>query len=102
MKVIPLSGGLKNAHQTFSAELGDRTITFDLDYLGYLDSPVWNISLSEQGETLVAGLLLVSGCDLLEPYNLGLGRLCVVGEEPTLDNLGTNNQLIWVAPDETL
>lgn len=102
MKVIPLTGGLENAHQTFSANLGGRTISFELDYMGYIDHPAWNLTLSERGVVLVAGLLLVGGCDLLEPYCLGLGRLCVVGEEPTLDSLGTTNELIWVAPDETI
>lgn len=102
MREIPLAGGLENAHQTFTVEMAGRTIAFELDYMGYIDNPAWNLTLKERGEVLIAGLLLVGGCDILEPYHLGLGRLCLVGEPPTLDNLGVDNHLIWVAPDETI
>lgn len=102
MKEIALEGGQENAHQTFTVEMAGRSIDFELDYMGYVDVPVWNLTLKERDQILIAGLLLVGGCDLLEAYNLGLGKLCLVGKEPTLDNLGVENHLIWVAPDETL
>ena len=30
------------------------------------------------------------------------GQLFFVGEEATLDNLGKDNKLVWVSPDEAL
>lgn len=66
--------------------------------MSYVDDPYWNCDLAENGETLVAGLKLVGGCDLLEPYQLGLGKLIMTGAVPTLDNLGVENHLIWVEP----
>jgi hypothetical protein len=98
VKEIPLSGGAENAHQSFYAQLGAHEITFKLDFMSYVDDPYWNCDLAENGETLVAGLKLVGGCDLLEPYQLGLGKLIMTGAVPTLDNLGAENHLIWVEP----
>ena len=98
MKEIPLSGGAENAHQSFYAQLGSHEITFKLDFMSYVDDPYWNCDLSENGEALVAGVKLVGGCDLLEPYQLGLGKLIMTGAVPTLDNLGVENHLIWVEP----
>ena len=98
VKKIPLSGGAENAHQTFYVQLGEREITFKLDFMSYVDTPYWNVDLLEHGEPLVVGLCLVGGCDLLGPYHLGLGALYLSGAEATLDNLGTANELIWVSP----
>lgn len=96
MKEITLSGGASNARQEFQATLNDREITFRLFWCSYVDSPFWNVDLFEKGERLVSGLVLKPGCDLLAAYHLDLGRLIMVGEEPTLDNLGERNHLVWV------
>ena len=102
MNQIPLEGGAQNAHQTFSVELVGREITFKLDWCGYVDMPFWNLDLLERGLPLVLGLKLVPGCDLIGPYKLDLGQLWLVGEEPTLDNLGVDNQLVWIEPNESI
>ena len=102
MNLIPLEGGPQNAHQTFSVELAGRDITFKLDWCGYVDFPFWNLDILERGLPLVLGLKVVPGCDLVEPYKLGLGKLVLVGEEPTLDNLGIDNQLVWIDPNESI
>lgn len=96
MKQIPLEGGAINAHQTFTVTLGDREITFELDFMGYTDHPAWNCNLYENGKPLVYGLLLVTGGDLLAPYHLNLGQLWMAGDEPTLENLGIDNELVWI------
>ncbi len=98
LKTIPLSGGAENANQTFYAQLGEHEITFKLNFMSYVDSPYWNVDLLENGIPLVVGLNLVGGCDLLAPYHFGLGSLYFTGAEATLDNLGTANELVWVAP----
>lgn len=99
---IPLAGGAKNVHQTFTAILGEKEIEFKLDFLAYTENPSWNLTLSKDGEILVEGLLLRCGCDLLAPYQLGIGKLVMIGEEPTAENLGVLNTLVWVAENETL
>lgn len=100
MKEIPLNGGAQNAHQSFTVNLGGKEINFRLDYLTYVENPAWNLNLSVDGESIVEGLLLKCGCDILAPYQLGIGKLVMIGDEPTLDNLGVRNSLIWVAEDE--
>ena len=99
---IPLNGGVEYSHQTFVVNIAEREITFKLDYCGYVDTPFWNLDLYENGEPLVEGLTLQGGCDLIAPYHLGLGKLFLVGDEPTLDNLGVSNSLLWVAENEKI
>lgn len=70
------------------------------DYCGYVDIPFWNLSLWERGEPLVEGLTLQTDTDIIGPYQLGLGKLIMTGATPTLDNLGVDNCLVWVAEDE--
>lgn len=100
MKEISLQGGAKYAHQRFSALLGSVEVAFELDFMPYLEVPSWNLTLKREGVAIATGLLLRCGCDLLAPYQLGLGALVVVGDEPTLDNLGVTSHLVWVPEDE--
>lgn len=93
---IPLS---TNAHQTFQIQLGDNLVQFDLNWLTL--NQVWNCDILVEGVTLAAGITLVSNAELVETYETGLGgKLYMVGDEPTLDNLGVSNQLVWVGDDE--
>lgn len=99
---IPLQGGAEYAHQTFTVNIAEREITFKLDYCGYVDHPFWNLDLLENGVPLIEGLTIQGGCDLIAPYHLDLGKLFLVGDEPTLDNLGVANTLLWVSEDEEI
>lgn len=92
---IPLIGGAVNAHHTFSVQLGDRLIGFRLNYL---QTGQWVVDLSENNVVIAAGLNLESECDIIEGYNLALGQLVFIGDDTTLNNLGINNGLFWVAP----
>lgn len=100
MVEIPLVGGAGNTHQTFSAILGGVELSFKLDYLAYLESPAWNMTLGKGNEVLVEGLLLKCGCDMLAPYRFGLGALVLAGNDPTMNNLGVENTLYWLSEDE--
>lgn len=102
MLEIPIQGGAVNAHQTFSATLGGREITFKLDFMSYAEVPSWSMELYENERLIIAGIVLRCGCDMLAPYQLGLGALIMTGEEPTLDNLGVRNTLIWASEDEKI
>lgn len=98
MTVIPLVGGATNAHQTFQIQLGDNTVQFNVNYL--TTRSLWMCDLSVEGVTVAAGVMLLVGDELLQSYNAGIGRLVMTGTDPTLDDLGTNNKLVWVSDDE--
>lgn len=96
MLTIPLSAGASNAHQRFSVQLGDNLIDFEIDYISYLDSPAWSMTLRRDGSVLVAGAMLEPGCDVIRGYGAGIGMLIFTGKDATLDNLGLDNALTWV------
>lgn len=96
MQVIPLTAGAANAHQRFSVQLGENLIDFEIDYVSYLDLPAWSMNLLRDGSVLVAGAMLEPGCDVIQNYRAGIGRLVFTGADVTLDNLGIDNALTWV------
>lgn len=94
---IPLLNGSANAHQGFSVELGQQYLTFSVNYLSYLDTPGWSVDVSRDGTPLISGAMLVPGADIAANYRAGIGLLIFVGDEPTLNNLGVDNHLLWVS-----
>jgi hypothetical protein len=94
---IPLSNGSSNAHQQFNARVGDNLLTFQVNYISYTDTPAWSMNILQDGAVLIHGAMLVPGADIATSYRAGIGRFVFVGDEPTLDNLGVNNHLVWVA-----
>lgn len=96
MLTIPLRSGAANAHQRFSVQLGDNLLDFEIDYISYLDLPAWSMNIKRDGSILVAGAMLEPGSDVIQSYEAGIGRFVFVGSEPTLTNLGVDNQLVWV------
>lgn len=98
MLVIPLRNGAANAHQRFTVQLGENSIDFEVDFISYLDYPAWTMNLLRDGTRLVSGAMLEPGCDVIQNYKAGIGQLVFVGSEVTLDNLGVDNSLVWIAP----
>lgn len=111
---IPLSGGESNANQTLTVQLGDYLVDLELHYQ---QSGQWLMHVLPNGSTgdletftindtdyLFSHLMLEPGCDLIKAYNVSdiFGQLFVYGDDPTLDNLGTNNKLVWFDTDEVL
>lgn len=94
MITIPLQGGAANAHQTFSIQLGDNFLEFRLNYLTRFDK--WVLDISKEGTNLINGAEIVSGAEITKFFNANIGRIFVVGDEVTLDNLGTHNYMVWV------
>lgn len=76
----------------------ENLIDFEVNFLSYLDYPAWCMNLKRDGSTLVSGAMLEPGCDVIQGYRTGIGQLVFVGKRPTLDNLGTDNSLVWIAP----
>lgn len=90
---IPVKNGAENAHQEFSVTLGGNLFVITLHYLSYLDLPTWVMNVKRDGSPVVTGV----GLEPNGVVNLGgsLGKIVLVGERATLDNLGISNRLIW-------
>lgn len=98
MNEIPLTNGSENAHQTFSILLGDNYLEFDINYLTRFGH--WVADVKREGVYLARGVMLVPEQTLLDAYQLDIGgNLAFIGDEPTLDNLGSENTLVWL-PNE--
>lgn len=84
--------------QTFTAALGSNTLTIELQWMARLEVFRVNI-LTALGVTLTAGRFLLPDVDLLAglypPSDVAYGSLTLEGEQPTPDNLGVNNTLVW-------
>ena len=91
---IPLTGGAANAHQTLSVQLGDNLVDLEINYLTRFGQ--WEMKASVGGVLKMAGVMLLPSADLSESFRAGLGQFVFTGDEPTLDNLGKNNQLVWI------
>lgn len=99
---------LTSEPQNFDITLAGQELKL---YARWLESPApdapggWYLDIYKTHDDLipiVLGVPLVSGCDLLAPYGyleLG-GALYVSGElPPTIDNLGTENFLLFETED---
>ncbi|WP_122425166.1 phage baseplate plug family protein [Pseudomonas viridiflava] len=98
MLVIPLRAGSSNAHQRFGVQLGENLIDFEVDYVSYLDEPAWSMNLLRDGSRIVSGAMLEPGSDIIQIYRTGIGQMVFTGKNVTLDNLGVDNFLVWIAP----
>lgn len=92
--IIPLSGGAAKSHHTFSAQLGDNLLDFRLNYIAR--SPGWSMDIYSGDSLIIAGAMLVPGAEITKGYGAGIGSLVFVGAEPTIDNLGKDNKLVWI------
>lgn len=98
---IPLTAGAANADTTFQINIEDVVYTMRLQYRTLVKC--WSLSIFEGSEPIALGLRLVRGCDLLSSYlELNFGKLVVVGDEPSLDNLGISSFLIWISNNESV
>lgn len=99
MLTIPLVGGAVNAHQQFSVQLGDNFLEFRLNFVtrsqADSDFAPWVLDILREGVLLVAGAALVPGSDIIEHFGADIGKLFFVGDQPTLDNLGAANALVF-------
>lgn len=93
--------------QTFITQLGDKKYGFDVKFNDR--SGVWTMDLTDDStkSPLLQAVPLVLGTELLEPYNLGLGRMLVLdttssGQDATAADLGDRIKVYWFSPDELL
>lgn len=99
MITIPLLNGAENAHQVFTIQLGDNLLVFTVNYITEA-GPAWSVDITREGVTLISGAMLEPNAIITENYNADIGQLVFIGAEVTLDNLGTDNRLVWVSDDE--
>lgn len=98
MITVPLVGGIGNTDYDFDQQLGDNLLSFNVVYVT-VAGPAWSMNVDREGVRLISGAMLEPGAELTRDYSLDIGKLVFTGDEPTLDNLGKANSLVWV-PDE--
>jgi hypothetical protein len=115
MVTVPFTS---DAWRSFSTVLNDVEYTFSQRFNEV--SGVWSfdLGLESTGETLAAGIPILIGCDLLEPYALGIGSMFAVdlqavaadGPEGFLpdavdagpEDLGERVVVVYIAPGEAI
>ena len=92
-----------NTPQEFSISIDDRQVTIFQRWNEF--SSCWTVDISDTltGVSIIAGLPLVTGADLFEPFpELGFSGSLIVYTDgdamavPTLDNLGQNANAYYV------
>lgn len=84
--------------QTFNAPLGSNTLVIEFQWMARLE--VFRVSIrTTSGALLTAGRFLLPDVDLLAglypPSKVPYGSLILEGKQPTPDNLGVDNMLVW-------
>lgn len=99
---IPLSP----TPQSFNIFLAGKEYKLTVRYNAAIEGGWWlDIATPDNGENIVSGIPIVTGVDLLGPYEyLGFGGhlVCYSGisdDAPAWDNLGVENQLLFVVKD---
>lgn len=84
-----------------SITLGDSEYELNLDWS--YNGGFYRVRLLSDGVELpVGGKGLNPGVDLLETLKLGIGKLYLEGEQPTLANLSLDNRLVYEPVQETV
>jgi len=97
---IPLTS---EAEQIFTIELNSVVFSFRVIYNTRLG--IWSADISSGGNELVNGVALVTGLDIMAPYNIGLTNLYVINiavnnAEANSSNLGTDVRLYQLTDEE--
>ena len=97
---IPLS----TKPQTFNINLADKEYRLTIRWNASLGSESWilDIATANNGTPILSGIPIVTGVDLLGPYEyleFGGHLVCYSGSSdaiPTFENLGVENELLFV------
>lgn len=98
-QLIPLQGGAVNAHQTINVQLGDNFVDITFDYRTIIEQ--WSVKIEQDGNILVPSVMLEPNINILQHYPdlaVSIGAIYFTGLEATLDNLGSDNNLVWESP----
>lgn len=81
--------------------LGDDEYEIRLDWS--YNGSFYRVRILREGVELpIGGKGLNPNVDLLEQLKLGIGKLYLEGAQPTLDNLGLDNRLVYEPIQETV
>lgn len=101
---IPFSN---DPSQSFVTQLDDKKYIFDARFNDR--SGVWTMDITDDSSKLplIQSVPLLLGAELLEPYNLGIGRMIVIdtsnrGVDAGFNDLGDRVKVYWVSNDEVL
>lgn len=100
---IPLTS---DPSQTFTTTLEGQVYGFRVIYnTRYEDLGVWTFTLEQNSQTILAGIPIVLGVDLLQQYPISLKNLYAVNIEnkildATKDNLGSAVKLVLFTDEE--
>lgn len=92
MSTISLTSGL--AYQRFTVTQDDIRLQIYLHWLtrySYYSVDIYDGS----GNPVASGRALHPGVNLLGGLNVNMGSLILEGEQPTINNLGATNSLVW-------
>ena len=99
---IPLNS---NPEQLFSITLDGET--YDVRIVLSSRTGIWSISFTQNGTTIIDGIAILGGINLLEQYNLPIDNMYLVNlDNPSLDpdkeNLGIVAKLFLLTEEEVL
>jgi len=93
MITIPIEGGVENSHQAFFNQPATRLLEFRINWRGYINA--WVADIYSENVLLAGGVELKPGCEITAQYTNIPERIFFVGLEPTIDNLGIDNTLVY-------
>lgn len=98
--VVQLTGGADNAYHSVDVQLGDNYVTLRFSYMVSLSA--WAMDVIQDGSPAYAGVMLMVNADMLLSWQVRetFGAMTLIGDEPTIDNLGTGCFLVWTSPNE--
>lgn len=83
--------------QRFSVSSGGVVLQFEINWLTRFRYFVVNIR-RPNGEPVTLGRALHPQVDLLNGLSAGLGSIRLEGSDPTPENLGIDNRMVWRGP----
>ena len=90
-EMISLEGA--TAYYTFNVELANLVALVTLNWV--TTKGFYKVSITIDNEEVVRGKGLHPDIDLLKSTELAIGKLYLEGAEPTLDNIGIDNRLVY-------
>ena len=88
---IPLRANL--AYLNFECDLDGLVVTLQMEW--NVEGNHYFVCVYHEGIDIISGIGLHPEMDLLKHTKLGLGRLYIYGEDPTPENLGIRNRLLY-------
>lgn len=115
MVIIPFTS---DTWHSFSTVLNGVEYTFAQRFNELSQRWYFDLGLEATGEPLVSGIPILIGCDLLEPYVLGIGSMLAVDTQAAAsagpdgflpasvdagpEDLGERVKVVYIAPGETV